>query len=105
LGSFVLPNKPIDANVPVTKFAMPLEEVERFAGFKLFPKLDMRAARPTPMCSDLECKLPPPHFWEKDKDKEKEKDGQQQQLQLQQLNGGAHEINSLTTIPNVTKSK
>jgi len=36
LGCFVVPNEPIDRNLPLTDFAVPIEDVERRSGLELF---------------------------------------------------------------------
>lgn len=34
IGAFVMPNKPIDANAPLTSFAVPLERLEAVSGVR-----------------------------------------------------------------------
>lgn len=68
LGAFVLPNRAVDDSVTdLSKFAVPMEVVERFSGlefFKFLPKSNAKYVKP--LCSATKCNLPPP-FQKSDK--------------------------------------
>jgi endonuclease G len=74
VACFVVPNKPIPEDTPLETFLTPIEEVERLAGFRLFPALlhhqqvldagagGDEAAKPPlleGLCTMEKCQLPP----------------------------------------------
>lgn len=61
LHSFVLPNQAISDSVPLTSFYVPLESIERSAGFFLFEKIPRDAFKKINGVPNNDCKgLPPP---------------------------------------------
>lgn len=55
LGAFVLPNRRITNDTPLTEFVVPLEIVERASGLEFAPKLPI--ARRKALCQEIQCSL------------------------------------------------
>lgn len=56
LGCFVVPNKPIDRNRPLTDFAVPIEDIERKSGLQLFRRRVNNNELPF-LCNQTSCEL------------------------------------------------
>jgi endonuclease G len=55
LGAFVLPNAPIDNNVPLKSFYVPLESVERSSGVEFLPNLPLSDRKD--LCQEVKCEI------------------------------------------------
>lgn len=58
IGAFLMKNDVIKDDVPLSSFMVPLEKVERGAGFTFFPVVNR--ARAGGLCAASGCQLPPP---------------------------------------------
>lgn len=45
IDSYVMPNAPIDDNTPLKAFRVPLDSIERSAGFLIFEKVPKRSLK------------------------------------------------------------
>jgi len=59
IGSFILPNNPINQDDPLENYLVQKETLERYAGVKFFPKL-AEQEKLNNLCNVSKCLLPPP---------------------------------------------
>ena len=55
VGAFILPNKEISNNTPLTEFEVPVEVVERASGLEFLGKLDVASRRK--LCGEIACSV------------------------------------------------
>lgn len=55
VGAFVLPNKEISNDTPLSEFEVPIEVVERASGLEFLEKLDIASRRK--LCGEVECNI------------------------------------------------
>lgn len=55
LGAFVLPNAPIENNVPLKSFYVPLESIERSSGVEFLPNLPVSNRKD--LCQEVKCEI------------------------------------------------
>ena len=66
LGAFVLPNRPIDSDTPLSKFEVPVEAVERASGLEFAAKLPPQRRRK--LCEEVACSLIVRQYAERQRD-------------------------------------
>ena len=73
-AAFILPNKPINDNVPLMSFMVPPTTLEQASGLRFRTFLSSYTQTPdlSPLCTGSVCTLPAAGWWDKDKDKGKD---------------------------------
>ena len=67
-GAFIIPNSPVDANVPITRFMHDIESLEELAGIQFFDRRRTGKFKSSgALCKITACQLPGDKWFEKKK--------------------------------------